>query len=432
MQLIEAALAFAITMLVLSLIVSSFVELIHRFWLMREAGLKYMLGQIFDQVLVKYVKPWAEREAAKFPDFKGKKHADDIYAAARESFVQRMSANRVPMGVEPRTTELADNTTTVDREIANNKQTWAFGLLGGRDLTSLTPAEFMERLGSMDVGKELKDAAAAAGTDAANTVDHVLTDIAQKFEAFGKEAGSYFEGRARLLSVCVAIVLAFAIRVDAIELFNTYLRDPSARNNVIEQTQAVTAQYKAAKDAAEALEKISKSDNPPPSADVKAQVEALQKQWQSTVDSTRATVKQYSDLGLPIGWTKQNATLNPDAATCSKGGVVRVLVEGETCDGVAGKVGLWSVLKLICSLVLGGILIGLGGPFWANAVTGLTNIRSIAKDIAGTDQQKVVSAVTAPQVTGGATPDRAQPATPVGAFNVSQAAAAAASGGGAR
>ena len=55
MQLIEAALAFAITMLVLSLVVSSFVELVHRIFSMREDGLKHMLGQLFDQVLAKYV-----------------------------------------------------------------------------------------------------------------------------------------------------------------------------------------------------------------------------------------------------------------------------------------------------------------------------------------------------------------------------------------
>ena len=46
MQLIEAALAFAITMLALSLIVSSFVEIIHRAFKMREAGLKICLATV--------------------------------------------------------------------------------------------------------------------------------------------------------------------------------------------------------------------------------------------------------------------------------------------------------------------------------------------------------------------------------------------------
>jgi hypothetical protein len=56
MQLIEAALTFAITMLALSLVVSSFVEIIHRIFSMREAGLKYVLGQMLDQVLDKHIR----------------------------------------------------------------------------------------------------------------------------------------------------------------------------------------------------------------------------------------------------------------------------------------------------------------------------------------------------------------------------------------
>ena len=469
MQVLEAALAFAITMLVLSLICSSFVEIIHRMLLMREAGLKYMLGQIFDQVLVKYVKPWAEAVAAKYPDFPGKKHADDIYAAARESFVQRMSANRVPMGVPPNAPP------TSSSDAPHNNESWRVGLLGGRELTSLTASEFMERLGSMDVGQELRKAASETGAEAAAAVDAVLTDIAQKFEAFGKEAATYFEGRARLLSVCVAIVLAFAIRVDAIELLSTFLHDPNARNNVIEQTKAVTAQYKAANEAAQNLQKVS-SAAPVETEEAKKQVEAVLKDLQTTVDSTKATVKQYADLGLPIGWSKENATLNPWKATCKLAdGTVRLLGSNETCIpsdqkvqheadqkaqqaaqkalqaeqkakqatgqqaksgaeqpstqpqrnyfyGESGAVGWEATVKLALSLLLGGVLIGLGGPFWYDVVNGLTNIRSIAKDISGTGQPKAAPAVTAPLVAPEDAPDRPQPTTPVGAFNVSLAA----------
>src|SRR5258707_901344 len=104
------------------------------------------------------------------------------------------------------------------------------------------------------------------------------------------------------MSVMVAIVLAFAAHVDAIDLFKTYLRDPNARAKVIEQSQAVTAQYKAAQDAADALKKIV----PDPAAtapDVKAQLEKLKKDWEAATANTNATVKEYADLGVPIGWT---------------------------------------------------------------------------------------------------------------------------------
>jgi hypothetical protein len=314
MQIIGAALAFAITMLVLSLTVSSFVEIIHRFFMMREAGLKYMLEQVFDQVLRKYILPGITtkvRDDQNIPAASKAESVNQLLESTRTGFVARMRANRAPMGASRKATP----SDSADQVAA--KQKWTLALWGARDLSAMTPGEFMERLGSIDVGATIKQindqantAAATAGAAAADAADAILKDITQKFEAFGSEAGAYFEGRARLLSTCVAIALAFVIRVDAVELFNTYLRDPNARNNVIEQTQAVTAQFKAATQAADALKKIS-SANPSAADDVGKQVEALQKDLQSTVDSTRSTIKQYADLGVPIGWTKQNATLNP-------------------------------------------------------------------------------------------------------------------------
>jgi hypothetical protein len=447
MQILEAALAFAITMLVLSLTCSSFVEIVHRIFSMREAGLQHMLGQMFDQVLKKYF----DKYQAAIPGY-AQAEADAI----RKSFVERMSSNRAPMGVTPNElptdpapgNSAAKTARNLAAQVApahpsatylQKAKNLAIRLLqachlwNGRELASMTPAEFMERLGSTDFGAAIKQANDAVGAAAADTVDAVLKDIAQKFDALGKEAASYFEGRARLLSVCVAIVLAFAIRIDAVELFNTFLRDPNARNKVIEQTQAVTAQYKAMTDAATALQANT-------STDAKQQVEDLRNDLTSTINATRGTVKQYGGLGLPIGWTKENATLNPWALTCSAGGVTRVAAEGESCrkGEAAGYVGWGAVIRLIGSLLLGGLLIGLGAPFWYDAVMGLTNIRGTVQQIAGSGKQgaqgtgqpaAAQQAAVQPAVAAAPAPtdpDRPQPDTPVGTFTIANAAKAVA------
>ena len=67
-------------------------------------------------------------------------------------------------------------------------------------------------------------------------------------------------------------------------------------------------------------------------------------------------------------------------------------------------------------LFLGGLLVGLGAPFWYNAVTGLTNIRNAARGATSADAQTRAAAVAA----GAGT---TQPATPVDAFRVSSARA---------
>src|SRR5215210_1498846 len=135
MQMIEAALAFAITMLVLSLICSAFVELIHRIFSMREAGLKHMLGQMFDQVLSKYISPSINAAVAVdntiSADTKSKR-IGELLKEARKGFVERMSANRAPMGVQPNATPV-DSTKDVEKN-----PSWRFGLRNGRDLSSLS------------------------------------------------------------------------------------------------------------------------------------------------------------------------------------------------------------------------------------------------------------------------------------------------------
>ncbi len=53
---LNAALAFAITFLILSIVASVFVETIHRFAGLREKRLKLLLGQYHDRVLAQFVK----------------------------------------------------------------------------------------------------------------------------------------------------------------------------------------------------------------------------------------------------------------------------------------------------------------------------------------------------------------------------------------
>ena len=448
MPLIEAALAFAITMLALSLVCSSFVELVHRIFSMRQAGLRYMLEQMFDQVLKKYVfSPEyiaaADAATAGTPTDDQKAAAKDI-ADARAAFVGRMSANRAPMGATRKATP------TDSADAVTPKKGWALSLWGGRDLSSLTTAQFMERLGSMnDIGPKITRANADVNTVAnvaAGSADAVLKDVAQKFEAFGSEAADYFEGRARLLSVLVAVTLAFATHVDAVDLFRTYLRDPNARAKVIEQSQAVTAQYKAAQEAMDALAKIDPLAKPS-TEDVKTKIESLQKDSLAAIAKANATVGQYADLGLPLGWTDarlDEAKMWLLVWTCTKLDdnvepilwTLRQTCRSDEADNSAKGDQekhytkyreVWlevpTVPRVWVYLFLGGLLIGLGSPFWYDVVTGLTNLRGSAGGAPATTGpgQKAAAAAPADAVVAG----NAQPITPVGAFQISSVASKA-------
>jgi hypothetical protein len=474
MQLIEAALAFAITMLALSLVVSSFVEIIHRICSMREAGLKYVLGQMLDQVLDKHIRSGIEARVRGDDSITNKDaKIGELVEQARRGFVERMSANRAPMGVapnatptEPPPTPPASSNPEPEPSLLSNirlalSKIWSrlpnVRLWNGRDLAAMTPAEFMERLGSMeDVGHAIAKvndtanaAAQNAGAAAADAVNVVLKDVAQKFEAFGREASAYFEGRARLLSVVVAIALAFAAHVDAIDLFRTYLRDPNARAKVIEQSGAVTAQYKSAQETIAALNDM--KSKPPTAApqvekpaveteeekkkeaektaadakkaeeDLDKQIEALKKDALDTIANARESVKQFADLGVPLGWNPERikrAEMWEGVWTCKGDGFFSTL--WKDCNKRQKDYNIWfqmpTVLSVWFYLFLGGLLVGLGAPFWYNAVTGLTNIRNTARGVTSADAQTRAGALVA---AGAGT---VQPVTPVDAFLVSNGA----------
>ncbi len=465
MPLIDSALAFAITMLALSLTCSAFIELVHRAFKMREAGLKYMLEQMFDQVLVKYAKPLADKELGKLgPD--AAKTFQNAYKSVRESFVTAMTANRAPVGL-PADPDLAA-APLKDGSAANGTSKPAFewgNIWGGRSITQLTPVEFMERLGSTEVGKEIKAAAAATGKDVADAeakTDAVLKDIALKFDAFGKDAATYFEGRARFLSVAVAIALAFAIHVDAIDLFKTYLQNPNATASVIAQSQAVTDQMKSAQAAVEASKKLAAAAAPddqkkpaepaqpavPPepaktspdaapntasSDNTKKQLEELQQAADKAISDAKKMIKQFTDLGVPFGWSDARiaaADMWVLVWTCKqlKDGVTEkhwtLWQECKPNDDPAYKgpqlqyrnvwFGIPMTLNIWFCLLLGGFLIGLGAPFWYDAVTGLANISKTLGGGSGAGAAAVPASA----------PDAAkpQPVTPASAFNVSSTA----------
>jgi len=441
MQLIEAALAFAITMLALSLVVSSFVEIIHRICSMREEGLKHVLRQMFDQVLAKHV---VEPSLLKVREGNlaeaDRKAAEAAIIAARDDFVARMSANRAPMGTTPGATPTSGSIGSEKGLLDRLKSPWnglvhfwkhSVRLWNGRALAAMTPAEFMERLGSMEVAHAIakanidaRKAAEEAGATAAEAVNVVLKDVAQKFEAFGKEASVYFEGRARLLSVVVAIALAFLAHVDAVDLFKTYLRDPNARAKVIEQSQAITAQHQAAAEAAKTLKDIDPNGILTPE-EVKKQIETLKNDWKEAIAKANATVKQYADLGLPLGWTDERidrAKTSKWVWTCKDPNKI----EGEGLESLWKDCGknqwrreIWLQVPTSPAvwfyLFLGGLLVGLGAPFWYNAVTGLTALRNGARGTPSADAQTRAAAVAAEAGT-------TQPVTPIDSFKVSHAA----------
>jgi hypothetical protein len=248
----------------------------------------------------------------------------------------------------------------------------------GRRLGSLTLTAFMERLGGSEYGAQLVTQASTAGEKG---IEWVLKDVAQKFDAFGAEASEYFESRARLLSVIVGFVLAFAINVNAIALFETFMKRPDVTQSVIARGESATKSYENLQQQVNTL-KASATD---------ATTEEARAAVQKAADEAAAAVDSLQSVGVPIGWNTQSlAELRRSRAMSLLG------------------------------LFLGGLLIGLGGPFWYKAVQTLTGVRSFTQRDKGSTEP---SAATTTTTTASA---NQVPNTPIDAFHAALGATLAA------
>src|SRR5689334_21907620 len=151
MNWLAAALAFAVTMLALSTVVTTTVETIHRILGLREDGLRSMLQHLYDAAIA----PHVDRA---FPNG----------GPDRDEFLQCMTTNRAPVG------DAGLPAAAAPRLAATDDRRFLSWIWGGRRLGSLSVDDFMARLGASRFG----DAVAQLQTDVGSTaVDAVVQDI---------------------------------------------------------------------------------------------------------------------------------------------------------------------------------------------------------------------------------------------------------------
>jgi hypothetical protein len=364
MDLLGAGLAFAVTMLAMSIVVTASVETIHRLMGLREKGLRVMLEHFYEAEIARHVGPTSEN--------------------AKETFLEEMTRNRAPAGnvMMPMAAKRAQNRdamgpsadSAVKSESDYHFLSWIWG---GRRLGSLSLEDFMGRLGGSPTG----DAIATAGRDLGNeAVDTVLRDLAHKFDEFGRETSEYFSARARLLSVCVALVIAWQCYVNPYDLFAKFLTSPALAESVIKQAPELLQRADEVQRRLDAtLQKTQSAGGETTDAKTAAAEQAT-----SALKDIRSTQKEIvssmSTLGVPIGWTDERL----GAAGFARSDTFFVVYP--RLDD------LKRAIPTVAWLVLGGLLVGLGAPFWRDVVLSLTNLRGdAAKGAAAAAEQPTVA-----------------------------------------
>lgn len=190
MPMLDASLAFALTMLALASVVTLLMEIFHRALRLRAKGLRQMVERLYDQEL----EPWVDKHLEEL----GETASD-----AKEKFLDQLLKNPL---------------------VSSTKL-----LKSLRRVEKMSDEEFLQRLGETEAGKLLHQMVKDKKEEAGQLVDR----WAQMFEVYGQAASDYFTRRAKLLSLIVGIALAFVANIDAVRIFNTYLEDPAVTQAII-------------------------------------------------------------------------------------------------------------------------------------------------------------------------------------------------------
>lgn len=303
---LNASLAFTLVMIILCTMVTAVTEAIHHCFTMRQRGLKRMLQQLFDQAI------WPRVELS----------LADRKDTLKNNFLEILTRNPAVEGQR-------------DGKLWSLR-TW----FAPRELDSLTLTQLAEGLADTEVGKQIWSSGRTYATQ-------VVDDMARRFQRFEEGATAYFAQRAQMLSLVVAILLAFILNVDAIRLFSTFLTDHELTAQVLAQESNIIAAYH------QQQEKMAATRTGQPAAagslaatmaDQERSDNATLQALKESIAFLRQQLTASKALGLPIG----------------------------TAYYPWGKSAETNFVQWLLSVLLTGFLIGLGGPFWFNAYSNLS------------------------------------------------------------
>ncbi len=352
MEILNAILAFTLSMVVFSALVTVLVELIQRGPIGRGKGLQAMIGRYFDDAMRGKLRLGIIANCAP-----GMAWSDEDLRRDFLETVTKDSGGSTP------------SSSTLPGMVAR--------FFGFNTVKRLTVGEFIRRLAHTQIG--LAISRCEDGNADSSSLEAVIHNLAHKFVAHGERARRKFSERARIFAVIVAILLAGWANIDVFRLFQQLQSDPAVVQSLLAAESKLLIENKVVQDALKKeLNSVAEAKTEDDAAEARARLAAV-----------RSSVKDLASTGLAIG-----DGYYPYCTTGSQDPVCKHLIDNaqkkckasaagdakklEQCAGQT--VSVWHALKSskddarrwFFLIVLSGLLIGIGGPFWFNFYTGLS------------------------------------------------------------
>lgn len=205
MDMLQIALALAVSMLIFSTLASMVVEIIHKVLRLRHNGLKKMLTTFY----MTEVKQKMQGLVA----------GNNVSSEEMPDFIKKASS-----------------------------------MTGGSH--TLSTIEFIRCFAETEIGKSLAERAD-------NEIDTLIDNITKRYEDYGRQASEIFRLKSQILTVIVSISMAFLLNINVVTLFNTFKSNEELTNKFANQAGQVLVDYQV---HVELLKKTINMDN---SLDVK-------------------------------------------------------------------------------------------------------------------------------------------------------------------
>lgn len=241
MPLLDAALAFSLTMLVIATLVSTLVQVIHGLLGIRQSEFRKMLTT-FTQT---EIQPTIDRE------------------------LSRLSSRFTAETIAEIKTNLNAETAQVAADLIQNHA----------DHLHMSSANLVELLKRTDMGDKLL-------TQLGDQADAVFNELAQRYEAVGQKFTASFREYSRRIAAVITLVLALALNLDSINIARQYMSNQAQRQAVLAKYNQVLVHQ----------EKIPGTDNP-------EQLQENLAQLKQSITEANTQLDALNTAGFPIGWT---------------------------------------------------------------------------------------------------------------------------------
>lgn len=395
MQLLDVSLAFALTMAALATVVTIIMEAGLRLSRMRKKNFIEVM-KLLNKELENSPLEMSEEERWKF--FK------QVIDNPAEASIERLTS-------ELKNLSLDEKLAYFGRDKANGKNPlqrlggFIMQIFGDKKRTGIFAGVSLEYMLRCLAETET---VINASSQASSSLKTEFNRLARKYEEFNSAVSASFKQHAQQWSLVVGIFLAIVANVDALRIYQAYRLDPELAVAIIEKTDTLLEKNQAAqasideltglyiqkKELAKQIDKAKedKDDMLAQLIEEKAEIEkkisqqSEIEQIQKTVQNAKQQVTDLIDLGVPIGWDYYpNCPYNKEGtdpkwetsgARCkditerqsaAKSFVSRALL---TAKNDPSGFAIWLI-----TVVITGVFIGLGAPFWFDIAKRLAQVR---------------------------------------------------------